>query len=266
MSGAVAGMGEGVTGRLSRRGRLLSFLTKLGVFVALIFLWHAVTVTEIVSPFFLPQPGAVLAVFWRILSTGRVLPDLGVTFFEFAVAGPLAVVTGILAGYLISMTRYSTIVLEPLISSLYAIPIIIFYPISIMALGIGPESKIAHGALFGFFPICLNTIQGFSGVDAIYLRMARSTGATKVQILRRILIPAAAPTIVNGVRLGLMLCFLAIIGGETIASLEGLGHRIVWYAEGMQMTNMFAYIVFVILIATLMNVFLSLLELRRRGA
>jgi ABC-type nitrate/sulfonate/bicarbonate transport system permease component len=266
VSGAAAGMGEGVTGRLSRRGRWLSFLTKLAVFVALMLLWHAVTVTEIVSPFFLPQPGAVLTVFWRILSTGRVLPDLGVTFFEFAVAGPLAVVTGVLTGYLISMTRYSAVVMEPVIASLYAIPIIIFYPISIMALGIGPESKIAHGALFGFFPICLNTIQGFGGVDAIYLRMARSTGATKAQLLRRILIPAAAPTILNGVRLGLMLCFLAIIGGETIASLEGLGHRIVWYAEGMQMTNMFAYIVFVILIATVMNVCLSLLEMRRRGA
>ena len=105
MSGAAAGPGEGVTGRLSRRGRWLSFLTKLAVFVALMLLWHAVTVTEIVSPFFLPQPGAVLTVFWRILSTGRVLPDLGVTFFEFAVAGPLAVVTGILVGYLFRVAQ-----------------------------------------------------------------------------------------------------------------------------------------------------------------
>ncbi len=265
MSGAAAGVSGGVTERLSRRGRRLSLLTKLAVFAALMVLWHLLTVTEIISPFFLPQPMAVMTVFWRILSTGRALPDLGVTFFEFAVAGPIAVLTGVVAGYLISMTRYSTVVLEPVISSLYAIPIIIFYPISVMALGIGPESKIAHGALFGFFPICLNTIQGFSGVDAIYLRMARSTGATKAQLLRRILIPAAAPTILGGVRLGLMLCFLAIIGGETIASLEGLGHRIVWYAEGMQMVNMFAYMVFVILIATAMNACLSLLELRRRG-
>lgn len=260
MSAAAAG----VTGRLSRRARRLSLATKLAVFIALMLLWHALTVTEIISPFFLPQPLAVMEVFWRIVSTGRALPDLGVTFFEFAVAGPIAVATGILAGYLISMTRYSTVVMEPVISSLYAIPIIIFYPISVMALGIGPESKIAHGALFGFFPICLNTIQGFGGVDQIYLRMARSTGATRTQTLWRILIPAAAPTILSGVRLGLMLCFLAIIGGETIASLEGLGHRIVWYAEGMQMVNMFAYIVFVILIAAVMNACLSLLELRRR--
>jgi hypothetical protein len=95
--------------------------------------------------------------------------------------------------------------------------------------------------------------------DKVQQQLASATGLT-VTMDRTV-----DPTILGGVRLGLMLCFLAIIGGETIASLEGLGHRIVWYAEGMQMVNMFAYIVFVILIATAMNACLSLLELRRRG-
>ena len=77
------------------------------------------------------------------------------------------------------------------------------------------------------------------------------------------MLPAAAPTILSGVRLGLMLCFLAIVGGETIASLDGLGHRVVWYAEGMQTANMFAYIVFVVMVAVAMNAALSLLEFRK---
>ena len=166
-------------------------------------------------------------------------------------------------GFLISLTRYSSRVFEPIISSVYAIPIIIFYPVSVMALGIEPESKIAHGALFGFFPMCLSTIQGFSRVDPLLIRLAHSSGATKWQLFWRIMLPAAAPTILSGVRLELMLSFLAIIGAETIASLAGIGHRIVWYAEGMQTGNMFAYILFVIIVAVLMNKALSFIEFRR---
>ena len=70
------------------------------------------------------------------------------------------------------------------------------------------------------------------------------------------------PTILCGWRMGMMLCFLAIIGSETIASLDGLGHRIVWYAEGMHTTKMFAFILFVILIVVAVNVALSRLEPR----
>lgn len=260
MSGAA---GQSLTLRLSRSQRRLSALVKVGALAALVAVWHLVTVTQIVSPFFLPPPADVFRTFVRIIVTGQAWPDLKLTLFEFSVAGPIAVFLGGGLGFLISLTRYSSRVFEPIISSVYAIPIIIFYPVSVMALGIGPESKIAHGALFGFFPMCLSTIQGFSRVDPLLIRLAHSSGATKWQLFWRIMLPAAAPTILSGVRLGLMLSFLAIIGAETIASLAGIGHRIVWYAEGMQTGNMFAYILFVIIVAVLMNKALSFIEFRR---
>jgi ABC-type nitrate/sulfonate/bicarbonate transport system permease component len=260
---AGASAGQALTARLTPAQRRVSALIKLGALAALIALWHFVTVTEIVSPFFLPKPEDVMRNFIRIVGSGQAWPDLKVTLFEFALAGPIALTAGGLIGFLISLTRYGVRVFEPIISSVYAIPIIIFYPVSVMALGIGPESKIAHGALFGFFPICLNTVQGFARVDPLLIRLAHSTGASRRQLFWRIMLPAAAPTILSGVRLGLMLCFLAIIGGETIASLEGIGHRVVWYAEGMQTGNMFAYIVFVVMVAVAMNWALSLLEFRK---
>ena len=265
MSGA-SSAGQALTLRLTKAQKRLSLFIKLGASVALVTIWHIVTVNELVSPFFLPQPADVLRIFIKIVVSGQAWPDLKVTLFEFALAGPIAIVAGGTVGFLISLTRYGTRVFEPVISSVYAIPIIIFYPVSVMALGIGPESKIAHGALFGFFPMCLSTIQGLSRVDPLYIRLAHSTGASTWKLFWRIMLPAAAPTILTGVRLGLMLSFLAIIGGETIASLEGIGHRVVWYAEGMQTGNMFAYIVFVILVAVLMNTALSFLEIRRGRA
>lgn len=256
--------GQSLTARLTRKQKRASMLVKFLVLLLLVLVWQGVTMNGLVSPFFLPKPEIVWTNFLRIVTSGQAWPDLKVTLIEFLIAGPIAIVLGVGAGFAVSLKTYSVRVMEPLLSSLYAIPIIIFYPVSVMALGIGPESKIAHGALFGFFPICLNTIQGFARVDPLLLKLAHSTGATRRQLFWRILLPAAAPTILSGVRLGLMLAFLSIIGGETIASLEGVGHRIVWYAEGMQTGNMFAYILFVVLVAVLMNAALSLLEFRRR--
>ena len=88
-------------------------------------------------------------------------------------------------------------------------------------------------------------------------------GASDVQMFRYVLLPAAMPVILTGLRMGFTVALLSIIGSETIASLAGLGHRIVHLAEAMEMARMFAYIVFVIVIAASLNQLVSWLE--RKG-
>jgi ABC-type nitrate/sulfonate/bicarbonate transport system permease component len=256
---------QGHSGGLTLQGRLLSHATRAGFLVALLACWYAVTVTGLVSNLFLPKPQEVLSIFVSLVQSGEVAEDLIVTLAEFAVACPLAILLGTLCGYLVSLRPYSVQVFEPVFAGLYAIPIIIFYPVAVLLFGIGPASKIAHGTLFGFFPVCLSTIQGFSQVDPTLVRLASVLGASRRQQLLRIMIPAALPAVLNGWRLGAMLSLLAIIGGETIASLAGLGHRIVWYAEAMDTARMFAYIVFVIVMVVATNWLLSRLELQREG-
>ncbi|MGE0628272.1 MAG: ABC transporter permease [Hyphomicrobiaceae bacterium] len=256
----MAGAGRPSGGSATRSERLARWGVQAAFVGLLLLSWHLATAGGMVSPLFLPKPADVFASFVEILVTGAFVRDLQVTLYEFAMAAPIAIVLGTAVGYLISRTRYSTLVFEPVVASLYAVPIIVFYPISVLVFGVGAESKIAHGAMFGFFPVCLNTAQGFARVDQGYLRLAKSMGANDRQILRRILIPAALPTILSGWRMGLTLSFLAIIGSETIASLEGLGHRIVWYAEGMRTVPMFAFILFVIAIVVVVNALLSKLE------
>ena len=218
--------------------------------------------TQWISPLFLPNPVDVFRMFVRIIVTGEAWPDVKVTFMEVAIAFPIAAITGTLVGYLVSVSRYGTRVFEPLLSGIFAIPIIVFYPLSVLIFGIGPESKIAHGAMFGFFPAALNTIQGFSTVNPQLLRFAHAAGASRTQILVRIMFPAALPALLTGYRMAFILSFLGIIGSETIASLAGLGHRIIWYAEALDTVRMFAYIIFVIILAFVLNGVLSAAESR----
>lgn len=235
---------------------------QLAFLVGFLVFWWVITAAGWISPFFLPAPGDVARVFYQLIVTGEILPDLSITARELATSFPMALGAGLTIGYLVSVSRYSVDVFEPMLAGLFAVPLIIFYPLNVLVLGIGPESKIAHGAIYGFFPIVLSAIQGFGTVEPAYLKSAKSLGASRFQILRRVLLPAALPSIMAGIRMGFILTFVATIGSETIASIAGLGHRIVWYAESLETDKMFAYIVFIIIIAVASNAILSWIERR----
>jgi len=217
-----------------------------------------------VSPLLLPNPLVVLRDFWSILITGEFIGDLRVTLTEFVSAFGIAASLGLLFGYLIGRSQYRIQIFEPLFAGIYSVPIILFLPLYVLLFGLGPASKIALGATIGFFPIALNTIAGFGYVDRTLVIAANSMGASDLQLFRYVLLPAALPIILTGMRMGFTVALLSIIGSETIASLAGLGHRIVYLAEGMEMAPMFAYIAFVVAIAAILNTLVSALEARGR--
>ena len=199
-----------------------------------------------------------------MLRTGEFVSDLRVTLTELAFAFSISATTGIALGYLISRSQYSIRVFEPLFAGIYSVPIILFLPLFVLFFGLGPASKIALGVTTSFFPIVLNTIAGFGYVDRVFVLSARSMGASETQLFRWVLLPAAFPVILTGLRIGFTVALLSILGSETIASLAGLGHRIVHLAEGMDIARMFAYITFAVAIALLLNTVVSTLEARAR--
>jgi ABC-type nitrate/sulfonate/bicarbonate transport system permease component len=245
-----------------REKPLASRAVQVTFLIVVLALWYLATTRWKVSPLLLPNPVKVLADFWEILRTGEFIGDLRVTLGELAAAFAISSTSGVIVGYLISRSQYRIRVFEPLFSAIYSIPIILFLPLYVLFFGLGPASKIALGATISFFPIALNTIAGFGYVDKVLVTAARSMGASDYQLFRYVLLPAAFPIILTGMRMGFTVALLSIIGSETIASLAGLGHRIVHLAEGMEMTQMFAYIVFVVMIAVILNTLVSTLEAR----
>jgi ABC-type nitrate/sulfonate/bicarbonate transport system permease component len=254
-----------VTERVDRnRGRWASRAVQALFLIVLISLWTFATTWGQVSPILLPNPLAVLDELILVLKTGEFVGDLRITLTELAAAFVISVVSGTIAGYLISRSPYSIKVFEPLMAGAYSVPVILFLPLYVLFFGLGPPSKIALGATISFFPIALNTIAGFGNIDKIYTVSARSMGASNYQLFRWVLLPAAFPIILTGLRMGFTVALLAILGSETIASLGGLGHRIVHLAESMDMARMFAYITFAVAIAAILNAVVSSLEAKGR--
>jgi ABC-type nitrate/sulfonate/bicarbonate transport system permease component len=138
---------------------------------------------------------------------------------EIAIAFAISCSAGVTLGYLISRSTYLIRVFEPLLAGIYAVPIILFLPLFVLFFGLGPGSKIAIGVSTSFFPIVLNTIAGFGYVDRIFITAARSMGASNVQMFRHVLLPAALPVILTGLRIGFTVTLLSVLGSETLASL-----------------------------------------------
>jgi ABC-type nitrate/sulfonate/bicarbonate transport system permease component len=226
----------------------------------MLLLWFLATNVWHVSSILLPRPLDVWYQLIDVVRSGEFIRDLRVTFGELAAAFAFATILGVSAGYFVSRSSYLIKVFEPLFAAIYAIPIILFLPLYVMIWGLGPASKIALGATISFFPIVLSTIVGFGNVDRTLAAAARSMGANNTQMFRHVLLPAALPVMLAGLRMGFTVALLSVIGSETIASLAGLGHRIVNLAESMEMARMFAYIVFVVAIVAFLNWALSAFE------
>jgi ABC-type nitrate/sulfonate/bicarbonate transport system permease component len=252
-----------VTPRIDR-GRWASRAVQALFLLALLLAWYLSTNWWHVSPILLPNPIAVWYELMDVLKTGEFIGDLRVTLTELAVAFSISAVAGTTLGYLISRSTYLIKVFEPLLAAIYSVPVILFLPLYVLFFGLGPPSKIALGTTISFFPIVLNTIAGFGYVDRIFVTSARSMGASNYQLFRYVMVPAAFPVILTGLRMGFTVALLAILASETIASLAGLGHRIVHLAEGMDTARMFAYIAFAVAIAAFLNAVVSRLEAKGR--
>ena len=185
---------------------LASRAVQLGFLLGMLVLWYLATNRWGVNRLLLPNPIAVWHQLLDVLKSGEYLPDLRITLTELVVAFALSMTIGTIVGFFVSRTRYTIRVFDPLFAGIYSIPIILFLPLYILFFGLGPASKIALGATISFFPIVLSTIAGFGNVDRTLVTAAKSMGASDYQLFRYVLVPAALPVILSGLRMGFTDC------------------------------------------------------------
>lgn len=239
-------------------------LIQFGFVIAVFAIWYVSTATHSISHLFLPPLDSVYAELLRILREGEVMTALRTTLGTVAVAYCVSVTLGISIGFGVTRSTYLMRLFEPLFSSLFAIPLGLLFPLFILFFGIGPASKVAFGATYAFFPIVLNTIAGLGYPNKKLVDAARSMGANHVQLFWRVLLPGALPIMLTGLRIGFFVCFASVLGGETLSSLNGLGHQIAFTSELMEIGRMFAWILFAILVAFTLTMFVTYLESLRR--
>jgi len=238
---------------VARRERLTAVVIQLGLAAVVLAIWVYQTRAGRVSPILLPQPERVLQEFPDLLRDSTFWTSLRTTALElvgaFAVAAVAGLVVGVLVGRWVPAARIAT----PLLAWAQTVPIILFYPICILLFGIGPMSKVAFGGFYGFFPIAANTVLALSTVPARYLTAAAALGASRRQTITRVLVPAARPLILSGIRLGAALCLIGVLAGELLGSTEGLGYQIASSSGSFRTPELYAYIVVALVLVAIFN-------------
>ena len=184
------------------------------------------------------------------------------TAAEILVAVALSWIGGVAAGALVGAVPIMSRIFVPLISAVIAVPFVIVYPVLMAWFGIGPESKIVFGVLLGFFPIALNTAIGVQAIDDGYRRMASAMGASRLQIIARVMVPMAMPAVIAGLQLGTSLIVVGVILTEMLASTDGIGYVIATSQSMFQAGDVMFGVVLGVALAAIANLALSLIERR----
>ena len=228
--------------------------------VLLLVLWQVLPATGLIPELFLPSLSKTLSALW----TDRVeyADALLVTLYEVAVSMLIACGAGIVLGAVVGGIATLRNLMLPIFSSLYAVPIVILYPIFTAWFGIGSESKIAFAGIYGFFPVMLSTAAGIRTIDPQYLLAARSMGATLTQQVTRVIIPASIPTVLSGLRLGGALTIIGVVVSEMLTASAGIGYLVTRYRTILDSAHVFAGILMILLLSILFDLLARAIERR----
>jgi NitT/TauT family transport system permease protein len=239
------------------RALILGGIAAIGIGLLLFWQFGA---GYIVNQRYISTPVDVAASLVERLGSGDLPRHIGATMIAAGGGYLIGIAVGLIGAFALLMTRRGYEVLEPFLLAFYSIPKIALAPLFIMWFGLALTPKILLAALMVFFIVFMNTISGVRGVDRGLIDVARVLGAGRLTLIRKVLFPAAAPSIMAAIRVTFARAMVGAILAEFIASREGLGYMIVRAARQFDIATVFAGVVVIAALVMLVNGAIRLLE------
>ena len=193
---------------------------------ALILLWYGSRHSGLIKASLVPSPEQVLITFWVQLTEFGLLRNIAASVMRVVVGLTVAVLLAIPVGFALGWYRPVARFLDPLISFFRALPPIALIPLVIVYFGIGEFAKLIVLFYAGFFASVIVIYEGISQISPIYVRVAKTLGATDGEIFRHVIVPLAVPHILTAMRVALGICWGTLVASELIAAQVGLGAMI----------------------------------------
>ena len=190
----------------------------------------------------LPSPVVVLQAVWELTVDGELLSHALISTTRLLIALGLSIVMAVPLGFWMGRNRNVDAFVDPLVEMLRPISGIAWLPLALFIFGVGDVLPVFIMVYVGFFPILLNTVAGVRQVDPKLLAAASTMGISRRAVLLQVLIPAALPTVMVGIRLAFAASWAAIVAAELIGAPSGLGFAIEWYRQLLMTPKVFAFI------------------------
>ncbi|MGH7266340.1 MAG: ABC transporter permease [Candidatus Rokuibacteriota bacterium] len=218
-------------------------LRRVSLLVAALVAWELLARSGRFSPILFPSLIAIGREVGLLATQGDAWTEAWRSLYRALGGFALAGVVGVLVGLSMGRSTLAAALLDPLFSGTYPVPKIALLPIFIFVLGIGSLSKVALVFLECLYPIVINTYYGTRAVNRVLVWSARNMGASPGQILRRVVLPAAAPFIFAGFRVALPIAMIVVVITEMISSADGLGYLVIYSLASLETDRMLAAVV-----------------------
>ena len=222
------------------RARTFGRLVQLGTVFGLLVLWELAVVLAGINPIILPRVSVIAHSLWTLTINDTIPWHAAVTMGRVLLGFVAASVLGVVIG--LAINRFSVVrnIADPLIAGLYPLPKVALIPLLLIWFGSGEIYKFVIVLLTAFFPVVISTYQGLRQVDSGLVSAAKDLGANDWQTQLEVMLPAATPAILSGMRLGMGVAVVLTIAAEMIASQNGLGYLLVAYGAILETEKVFA--------------------------
>jgi NitT/TauT family transport system permease protein len=228
--------------------------------VLLVAVWQALVSFGYAPVTLLPPPGHVFQRMVALLLNTTYQRDIAATLFRLFAGFAIAVILGVSVGLAAAVNPTINAAVRPIVRVLAPLPKVALYPALLLLVGFGHESKILLVTFDALFPILLSTYYGASTVEQKLIWSAMAAGTPPREVLFKVVLPAAAPSILTGCRIGLVISCIVVFLAEMITSTDGLGHVLVTAARTFQAVDMFVPLITISLLGLILNGLLELLR------
>jgi ABC-type nitrate/sulfonate/bicarbonate transport system permease component len=196
-----------------------------------------------INSLYLPRPSQIVAAIVKLFASESLHVDLLWTLYRIFAGCGIAIVFGVLIGVWMAISPRAAAVADIFIAALYPLPKVTLIPLLVIWLGTGGPFMLTISALGAFFPIVINTLLGVRQCDPGLVLAARDLGASQSDIVRRVLIPSAVPSIFAGIRLGLGVSIILVVAAEMVVGKTGLGARLFLAGQILNTEDVFAVLI-----------------------
>jgi len=245
-----------------KQKKICVLVVQIAVIVVFFSLWEIAARLKIIDPFITSQPSRIIDTVAKLYKESNLLRHIGITCGETILGFVLGTMLGTLVAIILWWSEFIQKVLEPYLIVLSSLPKIALGPIFIVWIGAGPVAIVVIAMTISVVVTILEVLNGFLGVDNDKIKLVKTFGASKIQVLTKVVLPSSLPVIVNALKVSVGLSWVGVIVGEFLVSKEGIGYLIVYGGQVFQLDLVMSSVIILSLAAFLMYQMVAWLEKR----
>ena len=238
------------------------FIIFAQLFIVITFFigWEILAKAKVINPFIFSSPSRILKTIYELILSGELWIHIYTTLYETI----LAFIIGISCGFIIAILLYEfptlAKIIDPFLTMINSLPKVALGPIIIIWAGANTNSIIVMALLINLIVSILNIYNGFLGVDETKIKLLKSFGANKIQIIKHLIIPESKRTIISSLKINISMTLIGVIMGEFLVSKKGIGYLIIYGTQVFNLTLVMAGILVLIVLSFLIYEVVSFIE------